>query len=324
MRLLVAIPCLNEAATVGDVISAVPRKIRGIDQVVVLVVDDGSTDNTVAAAITAQARVVSHGYNRGVGAAFQTALATAISEGFDVMVNVDADGQFDPADIPTLVEPVALGDADFVTASRFADPALVPVMPIVKKWGNHGMALLVGCLSGRRFKDVSCGFRAYSREAMLNLNLTGRFTYTQESFIDLSFKQLRILEVPVRVRYFPGRRSRVAGSIPRYAVKTLSIILRAYRDFRPLVFFWSIAAVFILAGLGISSILVYHRVTTGIFSGQIWSGFLGGALLLTGLVFGLVGMTTDMLDRIRVNQERILYHLKRISSDAVQRRRGDG
>jgi glycosyltransferase involved in cell wall biosynthesis len=311
-RLLVAIPCLNEGATVARVIRDIPRDIPGIKAVTVLVIDDGSTDDTTAEAKAAGAHVASHGDNRGVGAAFQTALAYAVQNGFDVMCNIDADGQFDPLDIPRLVRVIVDGEADFVSASRFVDPSFTPAeMPWLKRWGNARMSSLVSGLAGHRFHDVSCGFRAYSREAMLQLNLHGRFTYTQETFLDLAFKGLRIRELPVKVTYFKDRKSRVAGNLLKYAQRASTIIFRLYRDYHPLRFFWAIAAFAFLLGAGFGSILLYHYVTTGMFTGQIWSGFVGAGFLAIGVVFVVVGVVADMLGCIRVNQERLLYLLKK-------------
>ena len=150
------------------------------------------------------------------------------------MVNIDGDRQFDPADIPKLIAPILNREADMVTASRFKDSALTPDMPPVKLVGNHMMSFLISRLCGQKFADVSCGFRAYSREALLQINLHGLFTYTQETFLDLVSKKLRIVEVPIRVTYFKGRQSRVAASILRYGLNTAAIILRIYRDYFPL------------------------------------------------------------------------------------------
>jgi glycosyltransferase involved in cell wall biosynthesis len=311
-RLLVGIPCLNEEATIAEVIASIPRDIPGVAQVDILVVDDGSTDSTAARAAAAGARVLSHGTNRGVGVAFQTMLRFAVENGYDALSNIDADGQFDANDIPRLVAPILKGEADFVTGSRFVDRALIPEnMPGVKRWGNERMSALISTLSGRKYHDVSCGFRAYGREALLQLNLHGRFTYTQETFLDLTHKGLRVVEIPVVVKYFEGRKSRVAGSILTYAMRTSSIIFRIYRDYQPLRFFVGLALSFMLVGAGFASILFGHYLMTGMFTGQIWSGFVGGGLFLVGLLFLILGVVADMLDRIRMNQERILYELKR-------------
>ena len=314
MHLCVIIPALNEEATVGDVIGHVldTEMPARVTKRTVIVVDDGSTDRTVAVAQDAGARVVSHVDNRGVGAAFRTGLQAALTLGADLLVNIDADGQFNPEDIPRLLAPLLEGKADFATASRFKDPDLVPEMPAVKLWGNRRMSRLISFLVGRRYHDVSCGFRAYTRDTALRLNLWGDFTYTQETFLDLSAKGMQIAEIPARVR---GVRevgqSRVARSLVRYARQTSEIIFHAYRDFWPLRFFGVLALVAAMPGLGLIGFLGLHYLRTGRFSPHLWSGFLGGAFIFFALVCLVTGLLASMLKRIRLNQEEILYHLKR-------------
>ena len=309
--LLVAIPCLNEAATIAEVIKAVPVSIEGVDSVAVLVIDDGSTDNTAELAEASGAVVIRHTHNRGVGAAFKSAVEYAVANRFSLMVNIDGDRQFNPADIPQLTAPILAGEADMATASRFVNPAMIPAMPKVKLWGNHMMSKLISFLTRSRFHDVSCGFRCYSRESLLHLNLHGAFTYTQETFLDLIAKQLRIVEVPIAVRYFADRKSRVAGSIVNYAVNTSKIILRGYRDYFPLRFFWGISLVFLLPAILSGSFFWGHFLMTGKFSGYLFAGFISAFLAVLSVIFFIVGILADMLVRIRVNQERILYRLKK-------------
>jgi glycosyltransferase involved in cell wall biosynthesis len=311
LTLLVAIPCLNEEQTVARVVEAIPREIPGIASVQVLVIDDGSTDATAAKALEAGAEVHSHPRTLGLGVSFRNAAEIAISRGVDIFVNIDGDGQFDPTDLPTLVLPIIAGQAHMVTASRFMDPKLTPKMPAIKRWGNRRVAGIVALLTGQRFHDVSCGFRALSRETLLRLNLFGSFTYTQECFMDCVFKNLTILEVPVAVR---GVRefgtSRVAASIPRYAVRSLQIMLRAFISYRPFTLFTALAAISLVAGLGFLGFLGLHYWATGKFSPHIWSGFVGGSFTFFGLGTLVVGLIGDMLVRIRLNQENMLYVLR--------------
>jgi glycosyltransferase involved in cell wall biosynthesis len=306
--LLVAIPALDEEGTVGSAIRGIPRDLPGVARVEVLVVDDGSCDRTGAEAEAAGARVVRHESPRGVGAAFGTALRYAVDAGVDLIVSIDADGQFDPGDIPALIEPVCSGRADFSSASRFKDPTLIPRMPFMKRWGNGVMSRVVSRLTGQTFHDVSCGMRCYNRRAAMSLNPIGRFTYTQEVFLNLAFKQLRIAEVPVAVR---GEReygrSRVAGNLWRYALNTSGIIFRCCRDYRPMLFFGSMALVLAVAGLGLLAFLGVHYLNTGVFSPHKWAGFSGAAsLVLASLVF-FIGLIGDMLNRHRIYLEELLY-----------------
>jgi glycosyltransferase involved in cell wall biosynthesis len=308
VRLLVAIPALDEQASIGQVLEAIPQAIPGVARIEVLVVDDGSLDATASIAERAGARVLRHGRNRGVGAAFHTALAFAIEHGFDLLATIDADGQFDPEDIPSLVAPVLNHEADFATASRFKDPALVPDMPRAKLWGNRQLARLISRLTGREVYDVSCGMRCYGRQAMLNLNLMGEFTYTQEVFLNLSSKDMRIVEVPVRVR---GEReygqSRVASSLWRYALSTSQIILRAYRDYHPLRFFGGIALLLLAFACCLEIFFFAHYLATGSFSPHKWAGFLGGGLAALSLMLLHIALIGDMLKRHRVYLEELLF-----------------
>lgn len=313
MRLLVMMPCLNEAATISNVIQAIPRKIRGIEKVDVVVINDGSTDDSEQVARQAGAEVISHKVNQGVGRAFQSGLNFALNNNYDMMVNIDSDGQFSPNDIPKLVNPILEGKAEFVTASRFLSGKVIPHMSSVKLWGNHKMSKLISKLANKSFTDVSCGFRAYSKETLMRLTLHGQFTYTQETFLDLAFKNIKMVEIPIDVKYFPDRQSRVARSILNYAYNTSLIIFRTYRDYQPLKFFWAIAAVFATPGVLLLSFLLSWYIAQGSFTPHIWSGFLGGSLMAVSLLFFIVGIFADMLDRIRANQEEILYKLRKSS-----------
>jgi glycosyltransferase involved in cell wall biosynthesis len=308
----VIIPALNESATIADVVRRCLAQTAPDGDTVVIVVDDGSTDTTAALAREAGARVVVHGRNRGVGRAFQTGLAEALRSGADVMVNIDADGQVDPARIPQLVQPILAGRADFVSASRFKDPALIPDMPRIKIWGNRFMSRLISMIARQRFTDVSCGFRAYNREAALHLNLWGDFTYTQESFLELAIKNLRVEEVamPIRGERETGE-SRVASNLWRYGWRTLQIILHSYRDYWPLHFFGWISLPFMLLGLGLLIGFVAHRLVAGSFSPHLWMGFSGAGLLGLGTLILVTGIMGEMLKRIRLNQEALIYFQKK-------------
>jgi glycosyltransferase involved in cell wall biosynthesis len=302
------IPALNEEATIGEVIGRVPRTVPGVSEVDVLVVDDGSTDRTVYRARQAGARVVSHPANRGVGAAFATGIDAALKRGADVIVNMDGDGQFNPEDIPSLIRPIVEEGYGFVTCTRFGNPRYVPSMPWIKRWGNRVMCTLVNWIIwNAKFTDVSCGFRAYSRDTALRLNLFGKFTYTQESFIDLASKDVRMTEVPLQVR---GTRefgtSRVAGNLWRYALQTFPIIVRAMRDTRPLKFFGGLALVFALIGLATGGFVGCWWLATGQTSP--WRSLItvGAASIIISILIGVLALIADQLGRIKRTQEELL------------------
>lgn len=312
MKLVVIIPALNEEATIADVIGGIPAEIPGVDETEVIVVDDGSTDRTAAVAAEAGAAVVSHRYNRGVGAAFRTGIDAALDAGADLLVNMDADGQFNPADIPALIRPVLDQQADMTTCSRFARKELVPKMPVLKKWGNRMMCRLINRICwGSHYTDVSCGFRAYSRDAAMKLTLFGDFTYTQESFIDLVSKGVHIAEVPLKIRGVrPVGKSRVARSLWRYGSSSATIILRAARDVRPLAFFGSIGLIVLVLGILCGAWVFGWWAATGRTS-PFRSVLIGSAaFLILGFLLIILALIADMMGRQRKLMERILLQLR--------------
>lgn len=311
-RLCVIMPALNEAATIQEVVKRVPREIPGIDVVQVVVIDDGSTDATVSEAEAAGASVISHARNKGVGAAFQTGINYALDSGATYVINMDSDGQFAPEDIPLLLEPLLAGRVDWVSASRFKDRDLVPEMDRVRYYGNQAMSFLISSLTGVRFHDVSCGFRAYSRDVLYQLNLFGKFTYTQESFLDLSFKGMRVEEVPVPVQGTRSHgKSRVAGNIPRYAYNTSKIIFRTFRDYYPMRVFGTAGGIALAMSAILFVFLLVHYLKSGTFSPHKWAGFAGAFLGSLGIVLVITGLLADMFVRLRINQDRILFMLKK-------------
>lgn len=312
MKLAVIIPALNEEKTIADVIKKIPDEIPGIFARTVIVINDGSTDKTSELAKKSGAIVVSHETPQGVGSAFQTGLKKALAEQADIIVNIDADGQFNPADIPQLIAPIQSGQAEFASATRFKDPALLPEMPPVKLWGNKKVVQIVNFLTGKNFTDSSCGFRAYSREAALRLILFGKFTYTQEVLIDLAYKNIPMAEVPLKIR---GERefgkSRVASNVLRYAVKASTIMFRTARDYKP-VYFFGIPGL-ILAGLGIISalFLLGHYLAAGQTAPFRSLVTISSSLVITGIVLFSLSMLADMIQRNRKLIEETLYLTKK-------------
>ncbi|UCF19050.1 MAG: glycosyltransferase [Gemmatimonadota bacterium] len=312
MHVLIAIPAFDEEATLGSVLANLPRVLGGAHHTDVVVIDDGSTDRTVDVARELGVRVVSHRRNLGLGRAFNTAVGQALECRADVLVTIDADGQFDAQQIPDLIAPIVAGEADLVTGSRFLGGKRPAGMPRAKYWGNRFFSALMNWLLGERLRDVSCGFRAYSLEAILNLNLLGKHTYTQESIFDLVFKGLRVTEIPITVRYFQDRKSRVASNLIRYGLNALKIIIRTARDFMPLRFFGIFAGVVLAVGAALDLWLLIYWLRTGSFSPYKFVGFTGTALLVVGILVLGFALLADMLDRLRVNQERLLYQQRKV------------
>ena len=314
MKLIVTIPALNEEKTIAQVVRGVPRDILGITETEVIVMNDGSTDRTAAEAIAAGAMVVTLKGGGGLGTVFRTGLERAMRRGADIIVNIDGDGQFDPADIRKLIQPLLKDEADFVTCSRFADPALRPTMPRVKYYGNLAVTRMINWVcGGTNFTDVSCGFRAFTRESAYRMTLFGRFTYTQECFIDLFSKGVRMAEVPLKVRGVREHgKSRIAGSVFKYATNSFPIIVRAMRDIQPLKFFGGIAMLLFLLGVGtlgfVGGWYLYHSHKTSPFTSLIP---IGGVLVTLGFLMAALALLADMLGRHRRISEELLYLARR-------------
>ena len=315
MKLVVTIPAQNEDKTIASVVRGVPREIDGITEIEVIVMDDGSTDHTARCAREAGAIVVPIHGRPGLGKVFKTGQDRAMRRGADIIVNIDGDGQFNSGDIPRLVKPILDDEADFVTCSRFKDPSLWPTMPKVKFYGNQIVTYMINWVcGGTSFSDVSCGFRAFSREASYRLTLFGHYTYTQETFIDLFGKGMRIMEVPLAVRGVREHgKSRVAGSVLKYATNSFPIIVRAMRDIEPLKFFGGIAGALLVPG-----VLCFGAVTGRYFytfatapkpkTDPITSLiYLGGVFVMLAFLMGVLALLADMMGRHRRISEELLY-----------------
>ena len=303
-------PALNEEDSITHVINSLPKTLLQVGEIEVLVVDDGSSDQTAALAQKSGATVISHHKNLGLGIAFQTAVNYALKNKTDIMVSIDADGQFSPADIPGLIDPIIRGNVQMVTGNRFTN-GMPDNMTRVKFWGNRQISKLISLISRHRFQDVSCGFRAYSREALYHLNLFGQYSYTHEVILNLSFKGLPIMEYPVKVQYFQGRKSRIASSIIKYGYNMGKIIFRTMLDYRPMIFFGSLGFANLLLALFFVGFMLIHYFVSGEFSPYKSFGFIGLGFGIFGLIILFIGLVADMLNRIRINQDKIFYELNK-------------
>jgi len=287
MKLVVLIPAYNEESNIEKTILNIPRKIMGIDEVLVLVVNDGSTDQTIDFAMNGGAdKIVSHKRNTGVGAAFMTGIRNAILMNADIVTTVDADSQFDSNQIQELIIPILNHQADVVIGSRF-QKNIPKNIPKIKLFGNKIFSKLVSGLVGQKFTDTQTGFRAYSKEALFNISVVNDFTYTQEVLIDLKFKNLQIIEVPVSVKYDDKRKSRVVKSIFNYTVRALSIISRTMLYHRPLFSFGLLGAIFCGGGI-LAKLLTISKILE--INSSLSTGFiiLGAVSLMMGLFASIV------------------------------------
>src|SRR3989338_1180676 len=311
MRLIVNLPAYNEEEKLGSTIKRIPRAITGVDEIFVQVIDDGSRDRTIAVAREAGADFVySNGANRGIGKTFRHAVERALENGADIMVNIDADGQFDPLDIEKLVRPILDGQADMVSADRFSLRTAKNI-PWIKDVLNRFAARIIGNFMNTTISDLTCGFRAYNRETLLRLNLPGDYTYTQEVIIDALGKNLKVLWVPVNVTYFEGRQSRVVKSIVNYVSNSSRIILKAVRDVRPMKFF-GIPGLFLIA-LSLAVFIGFLFFYFQDFKISPYRNYLlfSAVTFLIGLQFFVFSLIADMIKSNRKLTEDLMYLMKK-------------
>lgn len=308
-KIVVIIPALNEEKTLGFVIKDIKKVVK---DAVIIVVDDGSRDNTVKVALEeGVTKVISHKRNRGLGVAFKTGINNALKIGADIIVSIDADGQFNPEDIPRLVRPILDEKADMVTCSRFLYRKHLPKMPLIKRFGNKLFTKLVNIITRRRYTDTQCGFRAYSRKAALSMILFGEYTYTQEIFIDLVSRGFRIIEVPCEVKGQRKGKSKLIKNVFSYGIKALLIILRTMRDYQPLKFFGFIGLVVFSIGFVSSLILSVRWLIIHQIYPYMFLVYINVVLLFFGFLLIILAFLADMFDRQRKLQEEILFRLKK-------------
>ncbi|MBD3261531.1 MAG: glycosyltransferase, partial [Candidatus Altiarchaeales archaeon] len=261
-NIAVVIPAYNEQDTVGGVVSGIPRAKLGTTSVVV--VDDGSTDQTSRVAEKSGAdEIIRFPENRGLGVAFKKGIEKALELNADIIVNIDADMQFNPKDIPKLIDPLIKENADVVVCSRFLNKKLEPSMPWIKKMGNKIFSNLISVLTGVKLTDSQCGFRAYTRQAAQRINIFSTYTYTQESLIDLIEKGMKIKEVACKVKGERKGQSKVVDSIFKYTLRSLAILTRTIRDYRALEFFGTIGASIFTLGTTIAAAMLLRWIKTG-------------------------------------------------------------
>jgi len=294
------IPAFNEESTIERTILSIPRKIQGVDDVQVLVIDDGSNDKTVELALNAGAdKIVSHHTNSGVGAAFMTGIRNAILKNVDIVVTIDADSQFDSKEIPNLIRPILNNQADVVIGSRFLKK-MPTNYPKIKTFGNRVFTRIVSWAAGQKFTDTQTGFRAYLKDVLLSISVVNEFTYTQEVLLDLKFKNFKIIEVPVSVYYNEKRKSRVVKNIFNYSSRVLSIILKSLVFHRPILAF-GLFGMF-LCGLGIiAKVFTIYKII-GVSAG-LSTGF-----IILGIVSFMLGLFASMVFKRQAFSEKDLRH----------------
>ena len=292
MKLIIQIPCYNEAETLGIALSHLPREVEGFDKVEWLIINDGSTDDTVRVAKEHGVDyIVDFKHNRGLAKGFMAGIKEALKQGADVIVNTDADNQYEAKDIPKLVKPILEGKAEYVIGARPIDQTehFSKTKKILQKLGSW----VVRKASGTDIPDAPSGFRAMSRDCAMQLNVYNNYTYTLETIIQAGQKNMAITWVPIRTNE-DLRPSRLLSSIPNYIKKSIGTIVRIFVVYKPFQFFMTIAA--ILFGLGFLLGLRYlYFMATGEGDGHTQSVILAGVLLGMGLQTGLIAFVADLL-----------------------------
>ena len=304
MKLVVTIPAFNEEKTIAKVIAEIPKKIRGIDEIEVLVIYDGSTDSTSREAKKAGAEGIMNGRNCGLAFTFSRGMARALEMGADIIVNTDADLQYDQRQIPLLVGPILEGKAALVLGSRFAGK--IEHMPTQKKIGNLAVSALIRFLTGLPITDSQTGFRAFSKEAALRINVFSDYTYTQETILEASEKKFVIAEVPVDFRKRADG-SRLISSIFVYAKNVGFTIIQTYLNYKPFKVFFTAGGLMFLAGVLFGARVLLHYAKTGLVSPYLPSAVLSALLLIFGFQLIIVGAIAELIKRNRKVQEEILY-----------------
>lgn len=312
MKLIIQIPCFNEAEALPVTLAALPRNVPGCDAVEWLVVDDGSSDDTALIARQHGAdHVVRHVVNRGLAAAFMTGLDSAVSLGADLVVNTDADNQYDARDIATIIAPIVEGHAELVIGARPIETT--QHFSWIKRRLQTLGSRVVRIASGTRVADAPSGFRAMTRDVALRLNVFNSYTYTLETIIQAGRSNMRVQSVPVRTN--PDLRpSRLVRSNLGYVTRSLATIVRIFATYRPMLFFWLLGAPFALAGLGVGArFLVYLLIGQG--NGHVQSVVLAAACIIVAFLLFVLGFLADLMATNRRLLERLEWRIRRFDLD---------
>jgi glycosyltransferase involved in cell wall biosynthesis len=309
IRLVVQVPCLNEEETLGLVLSTIPKEIPGVAEIIVLIIDDGSTDRTVEVAKAhGVTHFVRHARNRGLGRSFHDGVQRALELGADIVVNTDGDNQYPQERIGDLVQPILRGEAEIVIADRQVH--LVEHFSKLKvKLQNFGSGV-VNRAAGTDLPDAASGFRAYSRDSLMLLNTITRFSYCMETIIQAGNKKLKIASVPV-VTNPKTRESRLFGSMREHIMKSAGAIIRSYIMYRPWAIFSFFAGIFGLLGLFFFARYGILQLT-GDHGEHIQSILVGAVSLIVAFLAIIIGITADLIRTNRMLIEDTLEHTKKM------------
>lgn len=320
MKVVIQIPCLNEATTLPATLEALPKTIPGVDVVETLVIDDGSTDGTAdAAARLGVDHVVRFPNNRGLAAAFRAGLERALAEGADVIVNTDADNQYDGGNIVNLVEPIVAGRAELTVGDRRV-AQVAHFGPVKRRLQTLG-SWVVARAAELKVADATSGFRALSRKVALQTLVSSDYSYTLETLIQAGAARTAVEFVPIRTNA-PVRPSRLMSSIPQYIRKSGATIVRAYATYRPLRIFTAVGGTLILLGALPGLRFLYYFVTEG-QAGHVQSLILSAILVIVGVQVLLIGLVADLIGSNRKIQEETVFRVREmgLQLDRLERER---
>ena len=316
MKLIVQIPCLNEEETLPQTVADIPRRIEGIDQVEILIVDDGSSDRTVEVAREIGVdHIVRNLNNKGLAASFRIGLDACLRLGADIIVNTDGDNQYKGQDIPKLVAPIVNLQADIVIGDRQTDT--IPHFDLHKKLLQKFGSAIVRILSGAKIPDAVSGFRAFSRDAAMQLNILTHYSYTVETILQAGKRNLAVASVFVGTNP-KTRESRLVRNIPSFVINQFNTMTRMYAMHQPLRYFFIISLLIMLGGL-IPMLRFFHFYLKGQGDGHIQSLIIGGALLMIGFQVLAIGFLGDVISFNRRLIEEVLVRVKRIEIDYLSK-----
>jgi glycosyltransferase involved in cell wall biosynthesis len=323
LKLVIQIPCLNEERTLPVTVADLPRALPGVDTIEYLVIDDGSSDRTSEVARGLGAHVIRFASRRGLARAFDAGLREALSMGADVIVNTDADNQYQGGDIGKLIQPILEKRADMVVGTRPID-GIEHFSPLKKMLQRLGSGV-VQRLANSDIPDATSGFRAYSREAALKLTVLTNFTYTLETLIQANRKNIAVTHVPIRTNG-KLRESRLFTGMGSYIQRSLGTMFRVYVLYEPMQFFFTISMIFIATSLilfGRFAWILWH--TTG-QPGHVQSVIVAGALAVIGFLMAALGVLADLtaMNRRMLEEITLNTRIQRLRSEQSQRDHGAG
>lgn len=316
MKLIIQIPCYNEAQTLEVALNDLPRKLDGIDTIEYLIINDGSADNTVEVAKKwGVHHIVNFKQNKGLAKGFMAGLDGCLRNGADIIVNTDADNQYCAEDIETLIRPILAGEADMVIGARPIDET--EHFSFIKKKLQHLGSWAVRRASNTDIPDAPSGFRALSREAAMRINVVNDYTYTLETIVQAGREKIPITSVPIRTNA-ELRPSRLFHSIWGYVKKSMITILRAYMMYKPLKSFSFLAVPPVAIGLLIGFRFLYY-IAIGRPGGHVQSLILACTLIIMGFLTFMIGLVADVIAANRKLLQDTQYHVRRAEYDAIRR-----